>query len=116
MLYRCVSKGCSLYFMAFVNEAVDGYAEGDPASPCLLSTYGPCLLLELLARSGWVSRDIFRPSHFSKLHLSAERRLRQVSQVVLGDASVRILSARMSPATWWAACTPAGGEVLGSDW
>jgi prepilin-type N-terminal cleavage/methylation domain-containing protein len=37
-------------------------------------------------------------------------------QVVLADASVRILSARMSPTTWWAACTPAGGEALGSDW
>jgi hypothetical protein len=37
-------------------------------------------------------------------------------QVVLGDGSVRIVSARISATTWWAACTPAGGEVLGSDW
>ena len=36
--------------------------------------------------------------------------------VGLGDGSVRFLSAGVSPATWWAACTPDQGEVLGSDW
>jgi prepilin-type N-terminal cleavage/methylation domain-containing protein len=37
-------------------------------------------------------------------------------QVALADASVRTLAAGMSGTTWWAAVTPAGGEVLGSDW
>ncbi len=37
-------------------------------------------------------------------------------QVVLADGSVRILSGGMSGTTWWAAVTPAGGEVLGPDW
>jgi prepilin-type N-terminal cleavage/methylation domain-containing protein len=37
-------------------------------------------------------------------------------QVGLADGSVRSLSAGMSPETWWAACTPTGGEVLSSDW
>jgi prepilin-type N-terminal cleavage/methylation domain-containing protein len=32
------------------------------------------------------------------------------------DGSVRTLAPRMSGATWWAAVTPAGGDVLGSDW
>jgi prepilin-type N-terminal cleavage/methylation domain-containing protein len=36
--------------------------------------------------------------------------------VVLGDASVRPLSEGMSGMTWWWACTPAGGETLGTDW
>jgi prepilin-type N-terminal cleavage/methylation domain-containing protein/prepilin-type processing-associated H-X9-DG protein len=36
--------------------------------------------------------------------------------VVLADGSVRVLGADMSGATWWAACTPNGGEVMGSDW
>jgi prepilin-type N-terminal cleavage/methylation domain-containing protein len=36
--------------------------------------------------------------------------------VGLGDGSVRMLAASMDPNTWWAANTPTGGEVLGSDW
>jgi prepilin-type N-terminal cleavage/methylation domain-containing protein len=36
--------------------------------------------------------------------------------VGLADGSVRTLTPSMSGATWWAAVTPAGGEVLGSDW
>jgi len=34
----------------------------------------------------------------------------------LADGSVRTVSPGMSGDTWWAAVTPAGGEVLGSDW
>jgi prepilin-type N-terminal cleavage/methylation domain-containing protein/prepilin-type processing-associated H-X9-DG protein len=36
--------------------------------------------------------------------------------VALADGSVRLLGSGMSGTTWWSACTPAGGEVLGSDW
>ena len=34
----------------------------------------------------------------------------------LADGSVRPLSPSLSGDTWWAAVTPSGGEVLGSDW
>ena len=34
----------------------------------------------------------------------------------LGDGSVRTIAAGVSPATFWAAVSPAGGEVLGNDW
>jgi prepilin-type N-terminal cleavage/methylation domain-containing protein len=37
-------------------------------------------------------------------------------QVALADGSVRNLHASMAPATWAAALTPAGGEVLSNDW
>ncbi len=37
-------------------------------------------------------------------------------QVTLADGSVRTLIGSMSGTTWWSAVTPAGGEVLGSDW
>jgi prepilin-type N-terminal cleavage/methylation domain-containing protein len=37
-------------------------------------------------------------------------------QVGLADGSVRTLAPTMSGKTWWAAVTPAGGEVPGSDW
>jgi prepilin-type N-terminal cleavage/methylation domain-containing protein len=36
--------------------------------------------------------------------------------VGLGDGSVRVVSPSVSPDTWWAACTPDKGEVLGADW
>jgi prepilin-type N-terminal cleavage/methylation domain-containing protein len=36
--------------------------------------------------------------------------------VGLADGGVRSLSPSVSPNTWWAAVTPAEGEVLGSDW
>jgi prepilin-type N-terminal cleavage/methylation domain-containing protein len=36
--------------------------------------------------------------------------------VALADGSVRTLSRRMSPGTYWAGVTPNGGEVLGLDW
>jgi hypothetical protein len=35
---------------------------------------------------------------------------------LLGDASVRLVSSGVSPNTWWAACTPANGDLLGPDW
>jgi prepilin-type processing-associated H-X9-DG protein len=36
--------------------------------------------------------------------------------VALADGSSRSVNSKISEATWWYACTPAGGEVLGSDW
>ena len=36
--------------------------------------------------------------------------------VALGDGSVRLVNASISAATWWAACTPNGGEALAADW
>lgn len=36
--------------------------------------------------------------------------------VGMADGSVRTLNPSMSGQTWWAAVTPAGGEVMGGDW
>jgi len=36
--------------------------------------------------------------------------------VGMGDGSVRTVNPNVSAATFWAAVTPAGGEVLGADW
>jgi prepilin-type N-terminal cleavage/methylation domain-containing protein/prepilin-type processing-associated H-X9-DG protein len=37
-------------------------------------------------------------------------------QVAMADGSVRAVQNSITPQTWYWACTPAGGEVLGSDW
>ena len=36
--------------------------------------------------------------------------------VAFVDGSVRTISARVSPAVFWAAVTPAGGEVISDNW
>jgi prepilin-type N-terminal cleavage/methylation domain-containing protein len=36
--------------------------------------------------------------------------------VGMGDGSVHLVTQGVSPASWWYAMTPAGGEILGSDW
>jgi hypothetical protein len=36
--------------------------------------------------------------------------------VCMGDDSVRTISDAVSNNTYWFACTPAGGEILGPDW
>jgi prepilin-type N-terminal cleavage/methylation domain-containing protein len=37
-------------------------------------------------------------------------------QVALADGSARGIAPSISGKTWWSACTPNGGEVLGADW
>ncbi|HKB41550.1 MAG TPA: H-X9-DG-CTERM domain-containing protein, partial [Gemmataceae bacterium] len=39
-----------------------------------------------------------------------------VINVGLGDGSVRTVSGGVSYQTWWAALTPASGDILGSNW
>ena len=36
--------------------------------------------------------------------------------VAMGDASVRLVSGKVSATTFYAACTPAANDVLGADW
>jgi prepilin-type N-terminal cleavage/methylation domain-containing protein/prepilin-type processing-associated H-X9-DG protein len=39
-----------------------------------------------------------------------------VVNVAMADGSVRGVSAGVSGSTWWAACTPSQGDLIGSDW
>jgi type II secretory pathway pseudopilin PulG len=48
--------------------------------------------------------------------VSAIRSRIAVVTVGMADGSVRTVSTKISHATWKAAITPAGGEVLGADW
>jgi prepilin-type N-terminal cleavage/methylation domain-containing protein len=38
------------------------------------------------------------------------------AQVGLGDGSVRTVNSSITPATWWAACTPMGDETIADNW
>ncbi len=38
------------------------------------------------------------------------------TNIAMGDGSARTLSSSISQATWFAACTPNAGDILGSDW
>jgi hypothetical protein len=37
-------------------------------------------------------------------------------EVGMADGSVRNITPSISPTTWWAACTPQAGDILGNDW
>jgi prepilin-type N-terminal cleavage/methylation domain-containing protein len=85
-----------------------GYlGSGDSAMPAFARfSIGPGSLFQVKPQPYQTNCDVFRAS---TPHTGA-------MQVALCDASVRGLSQSLSPTTWWAACTPAGGETLGSDW
>jgi prepilin-type N-terminal cleavage/methylation domain-containing protein/prepilin-type processing-associated H-X9-DG protein len=64
------------------------------------------------------SRFISQPTPFNG---NCDPRLASTShtggmQTLMADGSVRSLSPGISGVTWWAACTPDRGEVLGADW
>ncbi len=72
---------------------------------------------------GTASRFLVQPNNFLQTNPATGKCVKElastphsVMNVGLADGSVRNLSASMSALTWAAALTPAGGEVLGSDW
>ena len=71
--------------------------------------------------SGPGSRFLVRPTKFLTSSAQCNRRYASSAHTggmnaCLADGSVRFLAQGMSGTTWWAACTPAGGDLLGSDW
>jgi prepilin-type N-terminal cleavage/methylation domain-containing protein len=70
---------------------------------------------------GPASKFILRPNPFITRPGPCDRRVATSGHtagmnVCLADGSVRLLNQGISPTTWWAACTPAGNEILGDDW
>jgi hypothetical protein len=72
-------------------------------NPAWLPTPGPVMFQFAPPRN---EASAWMPQGFSSSNM----------QVGLGDGSVRGLSPKLSTTTFYAACTPNGGEVLGADW
>ena len=71
--------------------------------------------------TGTASMFIVMPPNFLKNPGPCDRRVATSPHpggmnVALADGSVRFLAQAISATTWWEAITPAGSEVLGSDW
>ncbi len=71
--------------------------------------------------TGTASKFIVQPTQFLANPGPCDRRVASSGHsagmnVALADGSVRFLTQGISPSTWWAACTPSGGDLLGSDW
>ncbi len=66
---------------------------------------------------GPASRFLIRPTpHNSDCDPFRASTAHSAMLVVLADGSVRSVSDGVSGETWWAACTPRGGTMLGNDW
>jgi SAM-dependent methyltransferase len=67
MLQRSIKSGGHLYFTAFVDETIDGYAERDAVRVRHLSTFHPELMFDLLRRTHWTVSDIYRESDLQQM-------------------------------------------------
>jgi hypothetical protein len=69
---------------------------------------------------GPASKPLFKPMPFTGKESQCDPRLASTShdalQAGLADGSVRGIASGISGLTWWSACTPNGGEALGTDW
>jgi prepilin-type N-terminal cleavage/methylation domain-containing protein len=80
--------------------------------------YGPWLPLDQYTGSDRTISPTFqvRPSAATCNAYSAQSSYSGGILVALGDASVKMVGAGVSDATWASAVTPSSGDLLGSDW
>jgi prepilin-type N-terminal cleavage/methylation domain-containing protein len=81
------------------------------------STYGPYFNVRL---AGPTYSFQIQPTPYSSV-TTCEYRLPSSPHtggtlVLMGDGSSHLVAQGISTTTWWYACTPSGGEVLGPDW
>jgi prepilin-type N-terminal cleavage/methylation domain-containing protein len=86
------------------------FANSDPgpnplnSQPPANQLVGPASVLQTGISNFQTGCDFFRAST-----------AHQSMNLTMGDGGVRPISGSISAATWWALCTPNGGEVIGSD-
>jgi prepilin-type N-terminal cleavage/methylation domain-containing protein len=90
---------CGGYGVMWANPA-GGYVTPDFADP-IGTNYGPFQIKPTIATCN--------PAVPQSAHTGG-------MMIAMGDASTRMVNASVSSSTWYAACTPNGGEVLGPNW
>ncbi len=94
------------YMAIFAYGSQDG-STGYTASSAFTGMVGANAKFQQVTMSPW--NPMCNPALTQQIHTGG-------LLVGLGDGSVRSVSSGVSTGTWWAALTPNGGEVLGSDW
>jgi Protein of unknown function (DUF1559) len=85
------------------------------------STWGPYFNVRMMSGTGPFANNIAFQVKPLPIATNCEYRLPSTPHtggimVLLGDGSIRSVSSSVSQTTWYAACTPSGGETLGADW
>ena len=85
------------------------------------STWGPYFNVRMMSGTSAYANNIAFQVKPLPINTNCEYRLPSTPHtggimVLLGDGSIRSVSSAVSQTTWYAACTPSGGETLGSDW
>jgi prepilin-type N-terminal cleavage/methylation domain-containing protein/prepilin-type processing-associated H-X9-DG protein len=88
------------------SQGTQGYNVYDSSGSGLVGAVGPAALFQQVPNP-WES--LCDPTRAATPHPGG-------INACLADGSVRTVSNGTSAATWWAACTPNGGETLGGDW
>jgi prepilin-type N-terminal cleavage/methylation domain-containing protein len=101
----------------------DNYSEGGSfwaydVLDATIQVLHPGMLISWTGYSvGTGSKFLVRPTPFrGNCDPTLASTAHDVMNVCLADGSVRGISPAISGVTWWAACTPNGGETLASDW
>jgi hypothetical protein len=102
------------------NSSHPGPGDSFPADR-LSAVFGGGQGTDTIWASGPASKFLVQPANPLATNGGCDRRWSSSGHtagmnVGLADGSVRFLAQAVSGTTWWAACTPAGGEILGSDW
>jgi prepilin-type N-terminal cleavage/methylation domain-containing protein len=96
---------------------------GGPGSQCANDTgfvAGPAYVPLIMPSVNWCTSNVINSYGPQNLVIICNCRAISshtgVINVVMGDGSVRTVSGGISGSTWWYACNPQDGMVLGSDW
>jgi prepilin-type N-terminal cleavage/methylation domain-containing protein len=99
-----------------VCNAVHGGGSTWSRHATFLSTYGAYFNAHGVSSATYAPPFQVKPNRDLTCDYRVASTYHDVMMVGMADGSVRGVSPGVSPGTWWAACTPADGDLLGPDW